>query len=425
MTFDYNENLLQFIWEQQLYRNNEITTLSGESLTIVKQGILNKNSGPDFENAHIKLGKTDFFGTIEIHITDKDWYAHNHQVDDAYNNVILHVCYFANSEVTRKDGSKIPTLCLYDKLDHRYLAKYQNLLEEQQFIPCENQIHLVSALEIHNWLDRMVIEKLEHRCVQFQHFLEQTDNNWNSTFYIALTRTFGMPINTLAFEEIALKLPFELIQKHNSSLLQLEALLFGVAGLLEQKITDHYYIHLQNEFVFLQKKYGLEVISAQLKTGKMRPMNLPHIKLAQLAALFYHVPNWTSEILTTKSEDLKTLLSFSLSEYWLTHYNFKKESSSVSKSLSNQSIHLLLLNAIIPFVFLYETQKLNKRADQALEHLLAIPPEKNKVMNHWKQLGIEIKSAHSSQALLHLYKSYCQKKLCLNCMIGKKILLDK
>ena len=424
MTFDYNENLLQFIWEQQLYQKQELKTLNGESLIILKQGTLNLNSGPDFENAHIIIGKTEFFGSVEIHIHHKDWFAHNHQLDEAYNNVVLHVCFSASAEVVRQDGTKIPTLSLANRLDERYLAKYQNLLDAKSFIPCSNQIQEVSSFDLNQWLDRMAVERIETRCSLFALLLDESKNNWSTVFYVSLVRAFGMPINTLAFEELAAKLPLELIQKHSHSLFQLEALFFGVSGLLNESNLDPYYQSLQSEYQFLDKKYGLGSISTQLKSGRMRPMNLPHIKLAQIASLFYNTPDWINIIINSKDHhEIKRKFSFELSDYWLTHYTFKNESPPKSKKLSNQFLDHLFLNSIVPFLFLYETKKLHSTADKALEHLTTLPSESNNIVKQWNQLGVPSKSAHNSQALLHLYKTYCQKKLCLNCNIGRKILL--
>ncbi|MBT8326807.1 MAG: DUF2851 family protein [Bacteroidia bacterium] len=424
MTFDYNENLLQFIWEHQLYQQQKLTTLKGENLTIINQGTLNVNSGPDFENAHIRIGKTDFHGSIEIHIYEKDWLAHNHQFDKAYNNVILHVCYSASKEVLREDGTKTPSLSLKDRLDGRPLSKYENLMRDQSFIPCQNQIKTINPFELSNWLDRMLIERVEERCKRFNQHLSDSNNNWNSVLYMSTLRAFGMPINTKGFEELARKLPFEFIQKHAHSIFQLEALLFGASGLLSEAIPDSYYKSLQEEYSFLKTKYDLMEIATKLKTGRMRPMNLPHIKLAQIAALIYSVPNWTSTILSLSNmSELRKVFSFELSDYWTTHFTFKSASPPKSKKMSKQVTNHLLLNAIIPFVFLFETKKQNGNAEKALEHLLEIPSEKNKIIEQWKRAGINSQSAQNSQALLHLYKTYCKKKLCLNCNIGRKLLL--
>ena len=68
MTFRFNENLLQYIWENQLFDKTELKTNSGEHIQVINPGLLNSNDGPDFKNAKIKIGKIYHHGSIEIHI---------------------------------------------------------------------------------------------------------------------------------------------------------------------------------------------------------------------------------------------------------------------------------------------------------------------------------------------------------------------
>ncbi len=233
-----------------------------------------------------------------------------------------------------------------------------------------------------------------------------------------------MPINTLGFEEIAAELPADIILKHSDNLFQLEALFFGVSGLLKDDFDSTYYNALQKEYSFLSKKYKLKSISCILKFGKMRPMSLPHVKIAQLAALFRKNPNLSSKVLRLpRLPDLQNLFDFDTSEYWLTHYNFAKSSKQRSKKMSKNAVELLLLNAIIPFAFYYEKVKLKSGSTHALDYLLNLSSEKNSIIDKWKSVGIDSGNALNSQALLHLYKSYCSKKLCLQCNIGRTLLL--
>lgn len=423
MIFAYKEDLLQFIWENQLYDQQELYTEKDEKVTVVKQGFLNQNSGPDFENAEIKIGDNTFFGSVEIHVHANDWAVHKHQTDPAYNNVILHVCYYKGASAQRQDLTPIPTVYLANKIDANSLEKYKHLMEQKQFVPCENQINQVSEFDVAMWKERMIIERLEFRHEQYETFIHNSNQDWNQAFYTALVRAFGMPINGDSFEEIALQAHFDIIQKHHKSLFQLEALLFGVAGLLADKKEDNYYIGLQKEYTFLKRKYGLKEISCKLKMGRMRPMNLPHVKIAQIAALFHHVPLFISDVLQIPStQDVKQMLDFELSEYWSTHYTFDKETALRKKSISTSFVHHLFLNAIVPFVFFYERKKKDTDTDHILSCLNELKSEKNSIIKRWENIGVSSKNALESQALLHLYKTYCLQKRCLQCAIGKKLL---
>ncbi|MGB0850340.1 MAG: DUF2851 family protein, partial [Bacteroidia bacterium] len=384
MSFGYNEDLLQFIWEFQLYQNDKLITTSGKEIRILKQGFLNNNSGPDFENCEVKIGSETFYGSIEIHIDSKDWEHHNHHLDPSYNNVVLHVCYSGNKTALRQDGTAIPTLYLENKIDDRALVKYKRLMEDKPFIPCQNQLSELSSFDVVIWVERMIVERLESRCHSYKKYLNQSNNHWNQAFFTAICRTFGMPVNSEAFEEIAAQLPFDIVQKHNKSLFQLEALFFGVSGLLQHNTEDNYCIGLQSEYAFLKKKYGLKEISTRVKLGRMRPMNLPHIKIAQLAALFHHIPQFISSVLSLPpTKEIQKLLDFQLSDYWSTHYSFGKASKPKSKKISAGFIDHLFLNAIVPFVFFYEKEKMTIDSNKAMEYLRALKSEKNSIISNW------------------------------------------
>lgn len=424
MSFGYNEDLLQFIWEYQLYDATSLTSTDGASVKIIKQGYLNRSNGPDFERAEIRIGDTIHYGSVEIHVDSREWEQHGHQGDTAFNNVVLHACYAASKDSYRQDGTKIPTIAIGDFIKPNALRKYKELMDSKSFVPCDGQLLTLSSFDINGWLDRMIVERLEVRCALFDAYLATSNGNWNQAFFAAIVRSFGMPSNTEAFEEIGLKISYDLVQKHHQSLFQLEALFFGVAGLLSPSNDDPYYLGLQSEWQFLKTKYGLSPISSMLKTGRMRPLNLPTVKLAQLAAFFHHVPEFISLVLSLPPVDeVKKLVEFSLSDYWSTHYTFEKVSEKRNKSISVGFVNHLFLNAIVPFVFFYEREKMDTATDKALAYLESITSEKNRIISSWKTAGISSKNALTSQSLLHLYKTYCTPQRCLHCNIGKKLLL--
>lgn len=424
MSFGYNEDLLQFIWEYQLYDATSLTTTDGISLQIIKQGYLNRSNGPDFERAEIRIGETTHHGSVEIHVDSREWEQHGHQEDPAFNNVILHACYSVSKDAYRQDGTKIPTIAIGEFIKPNALRKYKELMDAKSFVPCEGLLTNLNTFDVNLWLDRMIVERLEVRCALFDAYLATSNGNWNQAFFTAIVRSFGMPSNTEAFEEIALKITYDLVQKHHQSLFQLEAIFFGIAGLLEQPKDDNYYIGLQSEWSFLKTKYTLSPISYQLKTGRMRPLNLPTVKLAQLAAFFHHVPQFITQVLTLPPvKSVKQMLDFKLSDYWDTHYTFDKSSEKRSKKISEGFVNHLFLNAIVPFVFFYEKEKMDTATDKALAYLESIPSEKNSIITNWKSVGIVSKNSLTSQSLLHLYKTYCSPQRCLECNLGKKLLL--
>ena len=423
MTFKFNENLLQYIWEKQLFDKKTLKTTEGIPIQVVQVGFLNKNGGPDFLNAKIKIGKIHLHGSVEIHINSKDWNAHRHQNDKNYNNVILHVCYNVTSQTYREDGTAIPSLNIGNRLDEGVLTKYLNLMNSQSFIPCRSLIKSLNQMDKSTWIQRMGIERIEERCKTYSTLLSDYNGDWNQTFYTVFLGSFGMPTNTLVFEEIAKKLPYRIIQQNHESINSIEGLMFGVAGLLSENIQNPYYNDLKKEWLYLKEKYRLESVSVPLKYGKIRPYNFPHVRLAQLCSLIHHSPKVLEYALSfPKMNNIKDKFFFELPEFWNTHYTFNKPSKFKKKPISKNFINHLFINAISPFVFFYEQVKVSNKTDVAISYLTQLKTEKNTIIDQWKSLEVQCEDALSTQGLLHLYKNYCKNKNCLNCNWGKILL---
>lgn len=417
------EEFLQYIWENRLYIPN-LKTDDGKKLEILNPGKRNSDSGPDFFNARIKIDDTIWAGNIEIHKKASDWQKHKHQTDKAYDNVILHVVETNDNQVTRNNGEAIPTLIL--DYPEQLQINYQALLDAESWIACQNQFHKVDPIVLQLGFNRLMIERLENKTEEILSRLQQNNNDWNETFYQMLARIFGFKVNAVPFELLAKSVPVQILAKHKNNLFQLEALLFGNSGLLNnQLLGDDYYIKLREEYSFLYKKYKLQAIESHLwKFMRLRPVNFPTVRISQLAALIHQSNALFSKIIELeKLTELKQLLKVKASEYWDTHYNFNKISKKTApKEFGETSANILIINVVIPFLFVYgEKQNKYHLKNRALNFLEQIPAENNSIINKWHELGIQAHSAFESQALLQLKNCYCETKKCLNCQIGVKL----
>jgi hypothetical protein len=419
------EEFLHYIWKYKRYDSAELITQSGENIQVLKQGDHNTDAGPDFFNSKVKVGKTLWAGNVEIHIKSSDWKKHKHELDKAYDNVILHVVYENDEKLFRKSGEEIPTLELKGKFDKQAFKKYLQFKDSKAWVPCATQLKSVESFTLNTWLDRLLVERLERKSVNISLCLEKNKNNWEETFYQQLARSFGFKVNSDPFELLAKSLPISVLARHKSSLFQIEALLYGQAGMLNKEFTDTYSQYLQNEYVFLQKKYKLKPIDTHLwKFLRLRPSNFPTIRIAQFAGLIHNSVHLLSKILEAKkTEDIKALFKVKASEYWQTHYLFDKASEKKSKSLGSNSINNIIINTIVPFLFVYGKSKgEEKYVEGALSLLEKVEEEQNSIITKWKQYGVDADSAYRSQALLQLKNEYCLNKRCLECAVGAKLL---
>jgi len=421
-----HEAILHFIWKFKLFSIIHLQTEGKDDLQILSFGIHNLDAGPDFHNAKIKIGNTIWAGNVEIHIKSSDWQRHQHQKDKAYDNVILHVVWENDLQIYRTNGTAIPTLTLKNRVDNKIITNYDQLKYNNYWIPCEAQLHRVDDFTKQQCLDRMSLERLEEKAQSIAELHHQLKGSWEDTFYITMAKSFGFKVNSLPFELLAKNLSQLIIAKHKDQALQIEALIFGVSGLLNRSFTDDYPNLLKKEYQFLKVKYGFIELGVELwKFSKTRPDNFPTIRLAQFAALILNVQHLFSKMIAV--DDLKDFYLFfeylSVQHYWETHFLFDKKVEIKSANIGKASIDSLLINAVVPLLFFYGKQIGNSfYVDQAVKLLEFIKPEQNLITKGFEARGLKAKQAFDSQALIQLKKCYCNDKKCLNCGIGLKIL---
>jgi hypothetical protein len=418
------EEFLHFIWENRLFFTKNLLTTSGESVEVISTGRRNTNSGPDFFNAKIQTDDTLWAGNVEIHKKASDWEKHHHSNDKAYENVILHVVETADKQIFRENKTEIATLEL--KWPEHLSCNYRKLLDAKTWIACSDQLHRIDPIMLQLGFNRLMIERLEEKTEGITVRLEQNLQNWNETFYQVLARMFGFKTNSEPFELLAKTVPAHVLSKHKNNLFQLEALLFGASGLLHDELFgDNYFMDLRKEFSFLHKKYRLKQVESHLwKFMRMHPVNFPTIRISQMAALVHRSHGLFSAILDCHhTEEVKSLFRVKASEYWDSHYRFNKPSTKINcKDLGEDSIHTIIMNVVVPFLFVYgEKQNKQHLKNLALDFLENLPAENNSIIRRWEKTGITARSAFESQALLQLKTRHCDKKKCLNCVIGNKL----
>ncbi len=426
-TVNQPEQLLHYIWKFKLYASNIFVTTDGDEIEIIDAGMLNSNAGPDFFNAKIKIGNKTWAGNIEIHKSSSDWKRHKHHTDSAYNSIILHVVESIDCDVYTQEGRKLPQISI--KVPNNITENYANLLNSHFTIPCSSKLTSIPKIHLNPWLYALLAERLERKTNDIYKVLDKFNNSWDETFYVLLARNFGFGLNSEIFERLALSLPYFFIQKHSDNIFQVEALLFGQAGLLEDEMMlDDYYLQLKAEYVFLQKKYTLKNLDGYLfKSLRVRPQGFPQLRIAQLAATLQVSKRIFSNILEKEDESLLRLFfHINASEYWQTHYTFGKTSNKKTKYTGDASINVILINTVAPILFAYgKKNKIEKYCTRALEILEDLKPERNNIITEFQKHAIVPLNAADSQSLIQLKKEYCDKHKCLYCKIGYQILTAK
>lgn len=395
------EFLLHYIWEHCLWAGFEQQTTDGRRVEILSVGEHNRDAGPDYSHARVRIDGREWAGNIEIHVCSSDWQRHKHHLDKAYDTVILHVVRTADKPVYNSRGELIPQCELQYPSNKDYLTQLfqaaRQMDSAQARIGCAEQLLREPALLTEGWKKTLLRKRLECKRASIERLLTITKGSWEHALYISLARNFGFHTNSVPFEELAINTPLAYLQKHRNSLFQLTALLMGQAGLIEDS-------QMAKEYDFLRTKFSLTPLDACVwKKARLHPQNSPELRIRQFAQLIYQSESLLSKILDT--DDLKSLIAL-----------FKVD------RMGKSSIDILLINTVLPYKYAYALHRRDTaQAEQAMALMERIAPENNTIVRQWRILGQQVTSAADTQALLHLYQNYCQHHECINCEVGYKI----
>ena len=427
------EQLLHYVWKHKLFPLRELETTDGQHVEVIDSGLHNRNAGPDFFNAKVYIGETLWVGNVEIHDKSSDWYQHHHDRDARYNNVVLHVVGEVDTEVRTAQGEYLPQMQL--DVPQHVKAHYEELLKTDSYPPCYKVIPDLTRLKVHAWMAALQTERLEQKTEAIRHRVELCGGSWEDAYFVTLARNYGFGINSDVFEQWARVIPLHAVAHHRDNLFQIEAIFMGQAGLLELEavpdyyqqaaLNEGYFAKLRNEYLYLAHKFSMKPMDFKLwRFLRLRPQNFPHIRISQLASLYYQQKAGLSQLLECETIDqLKALFRSHVTPYWETHYTFGSTSSKNEKHLSYGSLNLLMINTAVPILFAVgRHQGKEILCDRAFDFLEQLKAENNYITRMWLQVGLPVETAGDSQALIQLKKEYCDKRDCLRCRFGYEYL---
>lgn len=416
---------MQYVWKHRLWRSEDMVTNTGKKVRVVDPGLLNTDAGPDFFNAKIEIDGHMWVGNVEMHYRATDWKRHRHDSDKAYDSVILHVVAKDDAPVRRTNGELIPQLVL--EVSPQFNADYASLVGATIEVPCATKIKQVPHLTIVEWVEGLAFERLHGKVERIHQLLDSFNGSWEDVCYVTLARNFGFGINNDAFERLARRTPLRLLGKHSDSVLQIEALLFGQAGMLDAQKPgmDSYYNQLCTEYAFLSNKFQLTPMEKESwKLFRIRPQNFPYRRIAMLAQFIEGGFRMMNRILEAEGEkEMRALFEVELSGYWTKHYTFGKPNERATSTLSRSSIDIILINTVAPLLYAYGELTGNyEMTDKAIKLLEDLRAESNSIVSHFVAYGIDCPDALTSQALVQLKREYCDARKCIYCKIGHHLL---
>lgn len=417
---------MQFVWQHRLGVDTNTLTADGRRVRIIDQGRLNTDAGPDFFNASVQIGDETWAGNVEIHVRASDWYRHHHDTDPAYDSVILHVVQHDDAPVYRKNGTVIPQMVMHCSPD---AAKRCNMLlnHAPTTLPCVNTIKSLPHIYHTDWLTALAMERLYKKSTRILDIVAQTGGHWEGAAYVTLARGLGFGLNSEPFETLAKNLPLKFLNRHHDELQTVEALLFGQAKLIPDPSDGEnpYATKLRMEFDFMARKFGLSPVPLSWKMARTRPQNFPHRRLALLAQMIHQGFYLVGKLDDARTiDDMRGLFNVELTGFWTNNYTFAgKGGGCTPRALSRASIDTLIINVAIPLLHARATSRGDldgmSRCAELLEQLGS---EENSIVRLFAEAGVESTDAFTSQALIELRREYCEKKKCIYCRFGHRML---
>ncbi len=422
------EKVMQHIWGHRLWTPARLVTVDGREIEVLDPGIQNKDAGPDFFNAKVRIDGKTWAGNVEIHVKASDWKRHGHDGDTAYGNVILHVVGKDDMRIRRRDGVEIPQVVM--ACAEQYKDELDHLTDRPDYeLACFRQMQSVPQIYRTDWLTALAFERMQEKANRFIDIMRRTGQKWNETLYIVLARALGFRVNSEPFERLAAATPLSVLLHYQYNTQTIESILFGQAGLLdavaEGSAEAQYLDALRRDYDFFSRKHSLHRPSELgWKLARMRPQNFPHRRIAWLASLISRGFLIANEISTIDSaESARRLFENNLSSFWASHFTFAPSSGHISPHLSRTASDVLIINVVVPAMLAYS--KLfggDCTLETCTQILQSLPPENNRIVRLFGQAGVECPDAFASQALIQLRRAYCEPRKCLDCRFGHRFI---
>jgi len=397
------EDFLQIIWQMQCFSLPAHST-EGLPIQVIRPGIRNFSDGPDFSNARIQMDGLEWNGSVEIHIRSSEWKRHGHASDPAYETVILHVVWEEDQPLFRKDGSRIPTLELRERVSLSGILRYRELVNAKETLPCRKFLPEMKSLIPESMLDLALAGRLERRASEILFLFEENGFSWKRALALQLARCLGMKGNEDAMEALVKSLPDAILQQRGAGNKKILAWLQGQSGFGFSAEEAS----LQQEYEFLKEGYQPEDRSILWKKSGMRPASFPLKRIRLLAELLPDLDHFMSDFPAGESGENKAAFT------WSSHAELKPGTFLHRHLMVNFQAPALVARALH-----LGRPEISQLALDALHDLTA---EENSNSRWLRELGFPMRTAGHSQGGKELHRDWCQKRRCTECRIGQEIL---
>lgn len=418
------EDFVQYLWKHRLFDLSALQTTDGQSVTVQHPGRLNRDQGPDFSEASLRIGGLVWHGQVEIHLRSEQWYQHRHHEDPGYNHTVLHVVLHSSGRrIRRQDGTYIPEVELAPYLGRQAAAGYGGTAWHEAGLACQPLLPEVPVATRRAMVERSADERLAQRVDTLRLRLEGLRGDWQQVLFEETLALMGGPVNQEVFRLLGRRLSARCVYRHRHERAETEALLLGAAGLLpaeEHDKREGWLAEVAAHWQHLRHKYQVPHGPLPLRYLRMRPGAFPEVRLAQAAALWALFDDWLALLGPAGWQELREQ-EIHVSDYWAQHSRLGQPSAKPRpKPLGESQKSVLITNVFLPLGYLYQQAHGHPDLETWLAEAWRWPrKENNRYTRLMKEAGFPHESARHSQGLLRLYRHYCQGHRCRHCAVGQ------
>jgi len=420
----HHEQLLAFVWQNGLHTRQNLITRQGERVAVIDPGRPNPGPGPQFLDAEISIGGNTHTGHVAVHAHSSDWGYHKRNYDPLYGGVVLHAVGEDDRQVLRIDNTPLPSVAL--RYPEKLRRAHEALLRGAATGACGYHLNReFSQMDFMAECTRLMIDRLQRKYNDIMKVWESVDRSWHETFHVMLFRTMGLGGNKDIYMSLARNVPYAKLCQERGELKNVEAMLLGVAGLLDDSLYDEYKSELVRRFDTLRHKHQLRVPDyCEWSDRGVRPYNFVPGRLARIASLIASDEFTIANLLAAETTgEVARLFSVGLPAYWRRGFSFGKRAPVAQKAIEDETIDILIINLVAPILFAYGRQQGDPALeDRAVDLLYETKAEKNRYTETWRAHKVKFNRAIFSQALIQLSTEYCQLERCCDCFVGKLML---
>ncbi len=430
------ETELYQYWQYYARKGSSFNT-QGHTLKILSQGQFNFSRGPDIRGAKFNLDGVIYHGDVEFHVLPVDWYRHQHHLDRAFQNVILHLVGDDPGSESGKishglDGRIIPTFILPKPDTSRFPAHPGTY--------CRERASFRTGLKKN--LELLALERLRIKVRQFTHLLNYQSPE--DLLYKYIFRALGYPHNANAFEQLAERLEWPWMLWWTENISDNPEILYSVyaghASFLPERSPDPVIAQMINIYKNAKSYFKSAPIDpGQWQFASTRPVNHPHFRLAAWVWLLNHnhfeSPHSVfTEILSSRSgyhltyRKILDYFRIKVNHYWLKHSALGRVRTGVVPDyfFGEARISELIVNVLLPIYIAIAGRNGSSGFQTYLESFYLWLPMRvsyrslqqnfsfySDCKNVWNGQGMQ-------QALLHLESGFCLLRVCNRCPLKRK-----